>query len=112
MVGRRVMQVINLSNVENQTFTIVLDGDLYSIAIYYVPGGMCCDLERNGVEILTGSRIMPNDYIIIFYGYQNTSGNFMLTTQNDDLADYNEFGITQTLIYLSFDEMKQILGIL
>lgn len=104
------MQTIDLAAVQNQTFSTTLDSDFYNIAVYFAAGIMACDITRNNVVIETGMRISAGEFLIPFFCYEGTSGNFMLLTQNDALPDYNQFGTTQTLIYMSADEIATIVG--
>lgn len=56
----------------------------------------------DNVRCVPGSSLLPYAYLY------NTYGNFVFTTQNDAYPDYNEFGITQFLIYISAAELVNI----
>lgn len=66
---------------------------------------MCCDINCNSIQLLNGTRIVAGFPIIPYPAYFQPNGNFLLLTTNEALPDYNEFGITQTLIYLSAAEI-------
>lgn len=99
------MQTFELQNTSDQTFTTVLDNDRYVIRIFQIPGTMASDISRNEAQLTTGQRITVGSFLIPFFGTQGLSGNFLLLTQANELPDPSQFGITQTLIYMSFDEM-------
>jgi hypothetical protein len=99
------MQTLALSNISDQTFTTELDGDRYVIRVFTIPGAMASDVMKNEVQLTTGQRITPGSFLIPFFGYQGTGGNFLLLTANDELPDPSQFGITQTLVYLGYQEM-------
>jgi hypothetical protein len=102
---------IPLAQVPNQSLTLNLDGNLYDINIWACDnngadlstGIMAFDIAINGVAIVTGARALP-DYPIIPYAYLE-DGNFIVSTMNGDYPDWNQFGITQSLIYASQAEL-------
>lgn len=65
---------------------------------------MFADIALDGQPILTGQRIIPNQ-LIIPYKFLSGSGNFVLTTMNDELPDYKRFGIDQEFFYLTPEEI-------
>jgi hypothetical protein len=108
------MQTIDLSPVQNQTFTSTLDGDFYDIDIFLAAGIMACNITRNNIVICSGQRIVGGSFLIPFFAYEGSSGNFMLlTTQTDgqfEIPFYTQFGLTQTLVYISWQEIATIVG--
>lgn len=99
------MLTLALQNVPDQTFTTSLDNDRYVIRIFQIPGSMAADISRNEIVVTSGQRITPGSFLIPFFGYQGKSGNFLLLTNNDELPNPSQFGITQTLIYQSWNEI-------
>ena len=111
------MQSIPLAAVPSQSFSITLDGDFYDIVIRlcgattrtppYVDGTVIAmDITRNQVPLLLGARCVPGTPVLL-YPYLVT-GNFVWLTENGDLLDYTQFGISQFLIYASADELAAI----
>lgn len=100
------MMQIPLSAIPRQTFTIQLDGSTYNFSLYTIVGSMAVDLVRDGVEILSGTRVVAG-YPVIPYRYLEL-GNFVFLTANDDLPDYLQFGITQSLLYASAAELAAL----
>lgn len=97
---------IALAAIPNQTFTVQLDNNSYGFVIKAANGIMCADVTINGTLILSGQRLVAG-FPIIPYEYL-ANGNFVITTMNDDLPDYNEFGTTQFLIYASQSEIAAL----
>jgi len=104
---------IPITNIPNQSFSINLDGNQYDIRIHacgdnIVPGSMvmAVDIVRNNVAIVTGMRAVPGFPLIPAKYLEN--GNFIFSTQNDDYPDWNQFGITQYLIFASESELQTL----
>lgn len=97
---------ITLSAVPNQSFSIRLDDHLYDIRLRAAKNIMAVDIVRDGVLIETGTRAEAG-FPLIPYRYQE-SGNFIISTENDEYPDYTKFGISQTLIYVSEAELGVI----
>lgn len=100
------MKVIPISAIPNQSFSARLDNSLYDITIKEARGSMVISMTRDGATLLDAIRLTPGTPIIP-YAYKE-SGNFVLTNINDDLPDYNKFGVSQNLIYLSAAEMAAL----
>ena len=100
------MRVVPLAAVPNQTFTLTLDGVRWAIAVKAIRGAMCVDVERDGVPLLKGTRVLAGEAVIP-YGYLAT-GNFLFLTNSDELPDYSAFGASQFLIYLTAAEIAAI----
>jgi hypothetical protein len=65
-------------------------------------------LTSNPTPLILGENIraIPNK-LLLPYDYLEIYGSFFFNTQNDDYPDYNQFGITQYLYYLSAAELLQ-----
>lgn len=109
---------VPITNVPNQSFTIEAGGNIYDITIrlcatatqnpplYYDSPIMAMDIITNNVTTILGQRLVCG-YPVIPYRYLE-SGNFVFVTQNDDLPDWNQFGITQFLVYATSDEIASL----
>lgn len=97
------MNIIPLQQIPNQAFSIVLDNNEWHFIIKAANGIMAMSLALNNVDIVDGIRAVANT-LIIPSKYQE-SGNFLFLTQNFELPDYNQFGITQSLIYINAAEL-------
>jgi hypothetical protein len=98
------MILIPLSAVVNQTFSIVLEGSQYDLAIYLAKNVMAMDIVRDNTTILLGARLLPNSLIIPYKYLEN--GNFFMTTENGAYPIYTEFGITQFMYFLTQVELN------
>lgn len=101
--------MINISVIQhpNQTFPVILEGARYDLTIKDCDGFMIMDVVRDDVVILQGQRLLANTPIIP-YNYL-TKGNLVIITDNDDLPDWQQFGITQQLYYLTVEEWQTMI---
>ncbi len=97
------MQLIPLQAIPNQSFTIVLDNNEWSFTIKITNGIMSVSLLLNNNLIIQNVRTVANEKIIP--SIYEESGNFLFLTQNFQLPDYTQFGITQTLVYVNAAEL-------
>lgn len=97
---------ITLDPIPNQTVSIRLDEDLYSLTVKATRGVMSADIVRNGVTILSGARIVAGTALIP-YRYLE-AGNFVLLTDNEEYPDYAKFGSSQSLVFASAEELEAL----
>lgn len=102
------MREIDLASIPDQAFSVTLNSVNYGIRLFLSANVMCCDLSINGVPVLTTMRLVAGAPIIPYRYLEN--GNFIITTLNDDLPDYTQFGLTQFLIYFTQAELEEIRG--
>ena len=107
------MMQIPITNIPNQSLSFSADGNQYDIRIHATsdngePGSeiMAFDITINNIVIITGIRAVAGFPIIPSIYLQN--GNFVVLTNNDDLPDWNQFGISQQLMYASEAELSAI----
>lgn len=97
---------INLAAVPNQEFSIQLDGQFYDIHIRDANGSPAATIVRDGVVVVSAARIVAGAPLLPYLYQEN--GNFLLTVTNDALPDWEQFGITQFLVYLTADELATL----
>lgn len=102
------MQDIGLAAVPNQNFFVQLDERAYAITIHQGADCVVATVVRDEVTVIQGVRIVPGAPLLP-YRYEE-DGNFILTTQDDELPDYTQFGVTQFLTYLSADDLATLRG--
>lgn len=85
--------------------TITLDQNLYQMVIRATNGCMCVSLTRNGLDILDNARAVAAGPIIPEQYQEAGDGNFMFLTSNNQLPNYEQFGVTQQLLYFSAEEL-------
>lgn len=98
------MVEIPIIAVPNQTFSVQLEDSIYQITLRFVINFIIADIIRDTETVITGIRVMPNAKIIPFRYLEK--GNFFLLTANRNYPDYNQFGITQFLVYATEDELE------
>lgn len=98
-------QILDLQPVANQSITATLDNERYQITIKETGGVMSVTIVRNEQAIYTNLRAVSG-FPLIPYRYQE-QGNFVFETENDQLPDYKQFGITQFLVYASPTELMR-----
>lgn len=98
------MRRIPLEAIPNQSFSVRLDDALYDITIKEARGIMAVTIVRDNVELVSGLRATAGTPLLP-YRYQE-SGNFIITTENDEIPYYTQFGVTQNLIYASQEELE------
>ena len=97
------MELINLDAIPNQEFTVPLGGNNYSVKIYSIDGHMSYDLLIDAVSVIKGFKLV-NDIPLLPYTYQEINGNLLLSLSEDEIPDYESFGTSQYLYYLTQDE--------
>lgn len=100
------MQVIPLVAEANQEFTVRLSDFRFTMRLKEANGVMVADLTVDDAVILSASRVLAGEPIIP-YTYLE-AGNFLLLTDADALPDWEQFGVTQSLVYLSPDEIAAL----
>ncbi|WP_286898894.1 hypothetical protein [Achromobacter sp. UBA2119] len=98
------MRDITLLAVPNQTFSATINGVLWELSIKVARGTMLADVRRDGVDLVLGQRIVA-EFPILPYRYLSHQGNFAILTRNGELPWWEEFGRSQSLIYLEPTEV-------
>ncbi|PPA72661.1 hypothetical protein C4E15_29405 [Achromobacter spanius] len=93
------MRNITLLAVPNQTFSATIDGVLWELTIKAAAATMIADVKRDGTDLVLGQRIIA-EYPIVPYRYLSHQGNFAILTRDGELPWWEEFGRSQSLIYL------------
>lgn len=102
------MQIIPLQTLPNQSFNIVLDNNSWGFALKTCNGETAASITLNNNIVIENTRAIANGLIIPSIYEEADSGNFMFLTQNFQLPDYTQFGVTQVLVYLTASELTTI----
>ena len=94
---------IGIAALANQAISIQLDASFYEIQLRESNGVMAATIARDGVTLVTNSRVIAGTPLLP-YRYQE-AGNFIVTVDDDALPYWEQFGVTQFLVYLSADEL-------
>lgn len=99
-------QVVPLQALPNQSLQIPLDSNQWDISLKAANGFIAATFTLNGVIVQENVHLVSQQ-MILQYDYEE-NGNFALITQNDEIPDYTQFGITQQLTYLSQAELLAV----
>lgn len=100
------MQIIDIDPTPNQSFSVTLDGNRWDFVIKQAVTSMIANVVLNDTTILSG-QILVAGTPIIPYEYLQGSGNFLILTENDDLPNWERFGVDQLMIYASPQEIAE-----
>lgn len=98
-------QIVPLSSIPNQSFDVTLEDTRYSFRFYACVGCMAFDLKRNGSDVVLGQRLVAGSLLIPYTHQYYGKGNFVVITNSDELPYYDEFGVSQFLVYFTAAEM-------
>jgi len=97
---------VALAAVPNQQFFVQLEGRPYDITVHEAAGCMALSLTRDGATVVDGVRLTPGTPVLP-YRYLE-AGNLMLLTDGDALPDWQQFGVTQFLVYVTEAEIVSL----
>lgn len=96
---------IGISAVPNQTVTIQIDERVYDISLREANGATSASITRDGVVIVSNVRAVAGTPLLPYRHQED--GNFLITTEDESIPYYDQFGITQFLIYVTPDELAE-----
>lgn len=102
------MQEIGLQAIPKQSLSVVLDNVLYAIELIETNGCMSFNLDRAGVRVLSGQRIVAGQLLLPYDYTEDGQGNFMFLTKDGALPYYDQFTTTQTFLYASNAELEAV----
>lgn len=97
---------IQVQAIPNQTLTASLSGNFYQIALNQTLDALCATIYVNNILVISGVRIVAGAPIIPYQYLEN--GNFALLTMDDELPNYLQLGVTQSLVFASMIELATI----
>lgn len=99
---------VGIAAVPNQTCTVQIADRIYDISLREANGAMSASITRDGVPVITNVRATAGTPLLP-YRYQET-GNFLITTEAEAMPYYDQFGVTQFLVYVTPDELAVYRG--
>ena len=102
------MLIVPIASVANQSLSIVLDSNFYDISLQQVAGIVAVTISRNSETLISGQRAVAGSLILPDQYLQD--GNFFFQTANLDLPNFQQFNITQNLVYLEVADIAQIMA--
>lgn len=97
------MQQVPIQAIPNQQFSIVLDNNSWNFVIKETNGVMSVSLALNGDQVLDNARAVGGSFIIP--SKYEESGNFIFLTTNNQLPEYAQFNVNQSLVYVTAAEL-------
>lgn len=99
---------VGIAALANQALSIQLDERFYEIELREANGVMSASITRDGVVLISNVRVTAGTPLLP-YRYQE-SGNFVMTTDGEAIPYWDQFGVTQSLVYLSAAEVAAYRG--
>lgn len=94
---------VPLRDVPSQEFNFQADETRIIVRLFDTGRCMAVDLTINGEVVLLGQRIVAGTPFIPYVYMER--GNLILLTEGGQEPDWQQFGITQSLLYLTADEV-------
>lgn len=98
------MITIPLQAINNQSLAFQTDTARYNLTIRDSSGIVSVDVDRDGVRIVSGVRAMPSGAIIPYTYLED--GNFSILTDQGEYPISSEFGVSQSLVYLTPSDLE------
>lgn len=92
---------IPLQAIPNQAFSVLLDDITYRLTLKSTSGIMSVSIALDDTQVVSGSRFFTDTPLIPYAYLEGSGGNFIFTSEADELPNYESFAITQFLIYLT-----------
>jgi len=94
---------ISIKSIPNQKVSVTINDIDFEISLKST-GVVIADITMDNVVILQGVKCLPNMPIIPYRYLED--GNFFFVTENEEYPDYTKFNVSQSLVYLTPDEME------
>ena len=99
------MNIIPIESTPNQSLTIDLDQQAYQLELKTIAGMTYCSISRNNEAVISGQRVVGGELIIPYQYLEGDGGNFAFIANEGDIPYYEQFNVTQSLIYYSPSEL-------
>ena len=107
------MEIVPLQNLPRQQLKVNLDGVTYTLTFVAIENIMYATVAINDVVISNGARCVKGYPIVPYPALEGKTGNFIFLTNGEDVPWWENFGINQTLYYLTANELaytRQVLS--
>lgn len=94
------------SQVPNQAFDFIVDGDVYRFAIRYIRGLLYVTIRDEDNNVLVGSLRCANYQWLLPFRRDSVSGNFRFEDANGQYPAYENFGASCQLVHYDADEIS------
>lgn len=99
---------VGIAALPNQSLSVQLAERFYDIHLREANGVMAATIERDGITLVSALRITAGTPLLP-YRYQE-AGNFIMTTDGEAIPYWDQFGVTQFLVYLTAEELAAYRG--
>lgn len=99
------MRDIPLQMVPNQSMSFTVEGARWDVTIKACGSIMAVDVVVDDVPLIQGVRTVAGADVIPFE-HLTDHGNLFFITEDDDLPWWEQFGVTQFLVYLTPQELQ------
>lgn len=99
------MRTIPIQQTANQSLTVTLDGNRWSLTIKAANEMMCVDIDLNDTPILRGQRVVAGMPVIPYRRLATNQGNFMFVTERDESPWWERFTVDQSLHYVTAEDL-------
>ena len=99
------MRTIPIQQTANQSLTVTLDGNRWSLKIKAANEMMCVDIDLNDTPILRGQRVVAGMPVIPYRRIAPNQGNFMFVTERDENPWWERFTVDQSLHYVTAEDL-------
>lgn len=99
------MRTIPIQQTANQSLTVTLDGNRWSLTIKAANEMMCVDIDLNDTPILRGQRVVAGMPVIPYRRIAPNQGNFMFVTERDENPWWERFTVDQSLHYVTSEDL-------
>ena len=100
---------IPLDATPNQLLSFQVGQQFYNLELKALQDMMYASLTRNNVVISSNSRLVAGG-LLLPYQYQEDGGNLAFVTNPGDAPWYEQFGVTQFLIFYTAAELEAARG--
>lgn len=96
---------IALQAIANQSLSIPLDNSRFVLTVKESNGAMVMTVVRDDVVLVQNARMTGDNYVIPYDYLRVGMGNFFMSTQGQAIPFWDQFGLTQFLVYATADEI-------
>lgn len=101
------MEIINLSQIPNQSFFVAINGYQFGFRLHYFRQLLYCDVSVDGELVAASVRCVPNGWLVP-YEHTHGIGNFRFETYDNAYPDSDNFGTTCFMTYYTQDEINEL----
>jgi len=98
--------IVPIQSIPNEEFSINLENVRYDIALKSTATSALATVSINDAMIIENVRAVGGTPLLPYEYMEGIGGNFIFDTPNQQIPYYENYGITQFLVYLTAAEME------